>query len=164
MRDAWSVSPQADPSCGPKMPPCSLTPLTKMPIPVTQDKASFSTVLTKAYYQGQWIVIKKGARRTTVLRGYEDCQHLADLEDRYESVLMAKSFKDERFFILDEVTKRPGCELFAGIFRGRFWHAGRSRAFNDTRCNEVWPPAARRNWFLTIFWEFFTFFGDSLFC
>jgi hypothetical protein len=48
-------------------------------MPVTQAKASFSPVLTRACYQGQWVVIKKGARLTTVLLGYEDFQHLADL-------------------------------------------------------------------------------------
>lgn len=76
---AWSVSPQADPLCGPKTPPCSLPLLTKVTIPVTQAKASFSTVLTRACYQGQWVVIKKGAHLTTVLLGHEDLQHLADL-------------------------------------------------------------------------------------
>ena len=164
MRDAWSVSPQADPLCGPKTPPCSLSPLTKMTVPVTQAKASFSTVLTRACYQGQWVVIKKGARLTTVLLGYEDFQHLADLQDRSESALLAKRFKDDRFFTLDEVTKRLGYELFAGTFRGCPWHAGRSWAFNDMQCNYVWPPAARRNRFLAISWEFFTLFGESLCC
>ena len=78
-------------------------------------------------------MIKKGARLTTILLGYEDFQDLAGLEARYESDLLAKSFKDDRFFTLDEVTKQLGRELFAGIFRDRLWHAGRSRAFNDTR-------------------------------
>lgn len=88
--------------------PCSLPPLAKMTIPVTKAKASVSTVLTRACYQGQLIVIKKGAHLTAVILGYEDFQRLADLEARYESALLAKSFKDDRFFTLDDVTTRVG--------------------------------------------------------
>jgi len=43
-----------------------------------------------------------------VILGYEDYQRLVDLEDRYESALLAKSLKDDRFLRLDEVTKRLG--------------------------------------------------------
>jgi prevent-host-death family protein len=75
---------------------------------VTKAKASFSAVLARASYQGQRIVIKKGTRAAAVILGYEDYQRLVDLEDRYESALLAKSLKDDRFLRLDEVTKRLG--------------------------------------------------------
>lgn len=74
----------------------------------TKAKASFSAVLTKAGYKGERIVIKKGARPTVVVLGYEDFQHLVDLEDRFESALLTKSLKEDRFLNLDEVTKRLG--------------------------------------------------------
>jgi prevent-host-death family protein len=81
---------------------------TSSTVTATKAKASFSAVLTRAGYQGQRIVIKKGARPTAVILGYEDFQHLADLEDRFESALLTKSLKDDRFITLDEVTKRLG--------------------------------------------------------
>lgn len=81
---------------------------TSTTVTATTAKASFSAVLARAGYQGQRIVIKKGARPTAVILGYEDFQHLADLEDRYESALLTKSLKDDRFITLDEVTKRLG--------------------------------------------------------
>ena len=74
----------------------------------TKAKANFSAVLTKAGYKGERIVIKKGARPTAVVLGYEDFQHLVDLEDRFESALLTKSLKENRFLNLDEVTKRLG--------------------------------------------------------
>ncbi len=74
----------------------------------TKAKASFSTVLTRAAYQGQRIVIKKGTRPTAVILGYDDYQRLVDLEDRFESALLAKSLKEDRFLTLDDVTKRLG--------------------------------------------------------
>jgi prevent-host-death family protein len=77
-------------------------------VTATKAKASFSTVLAKAGYQGQRIVIKKGTRPTAVILGYEDFQRLVDLEDRFESALLAKSLKEDRFLTLDEVTKRLG--------------------------------------------------------
>lgn len=72
----------------------------------TKAKASFSAVLTKTGYKGERIVIKKGARPTAVVLGYEDFRHLVDLEDRFESALLTKSLKEDRFLNLDEVTKR----------------------------------------------------------
>lgn len=77
-------------------------------VTATKAKTTFSEVLTKAGYQGQRIVIKKGARPTAVILGYEDFQRLVDLEDRFESALLTKSLKDDRFLSLDEVTKRLG--------------------------------------------------------
>ena len=77
-------------------------------VTATKAKASFSAVLARAGYQGQRIVIKKGTRPTAVILGYDDYQRLVDLEDRYESALLTKSLKDDRFFTLDEVTKRLG--------------------------------------------------------
>jgi len=74
----------------------------------TKAKASFSAVLSKAGYKGERIVIKKGARPTAVVLGYEDFQRLADLEDRFESALLTKNLKEDRFLNLDEVTKRLG--------------------------------------------------------
>jgi prevent-host-death family protein len=74
----------------------------------TKAKASFSTVLSKAGYKGERIVIKKGSRPTAVVLGYEDFQHLADLEDRFESALLTKSLKEDRFLTLEQVTKRLG--------------------------------------------------------
>jgi prevent-host-death family protein len=74
----------------------------------TKAKSSFSAVLSKASYKGERIVIKKLARPTAVILSYEDFQHLADLEDRFESALLTKSLKEERFLTLDEVTKRLG--------------------------------------------------------
>jgi len=65
-------------------------------------------VLAKAGFQGQRIVIKKGTRPTAVILGYEDYQRLVDLEDRFESALLAKSLKEDRYLTLDEVTKRLG--------------------------------------------------------
>lgn len=53
-------------------------------------------------------MIKKGTRPTAVVLGYEDFQHLVDLEDRFESELLTKSLKEDRFLSLDEVTKRLG--------------------------------------------------------
>lgn len=75
-------------------------------VTATKAKASFSAVLAKAGYQGQRIVVKKGARPTAVILGYEDFQRLVGLEDRYESALLTKSLKDDRFLTLDEVTRR----------------------------------------------------------
>ena len=77
-------------------------------VTATKAKASFSAVLTQAGYQGQRIIVKKGKRPTVVILGYEDFQRLADLEDRYESALLNKSLKDDRFLTLDEVTRRLG--------------------------------------------------------
>ena len=77
-------------------------------VTATKAKASFSAVLTQAGYQGQRIIVKKGKRPTAVILGYEDFQRLADLEDRYESALLTKSLKDDRFRTLDEVTRRLG--------------------------------------------------------
>jgi prevent-host-death family protein len=77
-------------------------------VTATKAKASFSAVLTQAGYQGQRIIVKKGRRPTVVILGYEDFQRLADLEDRYESALLIKSLKDDRFLALDEVTRRLG--------------------------------------------------------
>lgn len=74
----------------------------------TKAKEGFSAVLSRAGYKGERIVIKKGARPTAVILGYEDFQHLADLEDRFESALLTKSLKEERFLTLSEVTKRLG--------------------------------------------------------
>ena len=84
------------------------TAQTSSTVTATKAKASFSAVLTRAGYQGQRIVIKKGTRPTAVILGYEDFQRLADLEDRYESALLTKSLKDNHFLTLDEVTKRLG--------------------------------------------------------
>jgi prevent-host-death family protein len=77
-------------------------------VTATKAKASFSAVLAQACYQGQRIIVKKGRRPTAVILGYEDFQRLADLEDRYESALLAKSLKDDRFLTLDDVTRRLG--------------------------------------------------------
>ncbi|MGH7180840.1 MAG: type II toxin-antitoxin system Phd/YefM family antitoxin [Nitrospiraceae bacterium] len=77
-------------------------------ITATKAKASFSAVLTQAGYQGQRIIVRKGRRPTAVILGYEDFQRLADLEDRYESALLTKSLKDDRFLALNEVTRRLG--------------------------------------------------------
>ena len=77
-------------------------------VTATKAKASFSDVLARAGYQGQRIVIKKGTRPTAVILGYDDYQRLVDLEDRYESALLTKSLKEDRFQTLDEVTKRLG--------------------------------------------------------
>lgn len=74
----------------------------------TKAKAGFSALLSRAGYQGERIVIKKGTRPTAVILGYEDFQRLADLEDRFESALLTRSLKEERFLTLDEVTKRLG--------------------------------------------------------
>ena len=77
-------------------------------VTATKAKASFSAVLAKAGYQGQRIVIKKGTRPTAVILGYDDYQRLVDLEDHYESALLARSLKEDRFLTLDDVTKRLG--------------------------------------------------------
>ena len=77
-------------------------------VTATKAKASFSAVLAQAGYQGQRIIVKKGRRPTAVILGYEDFQRLADLEDRYESALLTKSLKDDRFLTLDDVTRRLG--------------------------------------------------------
>jgi len=77
-------------------------------ITATKAKASFSAVLTQAGYQGRRIIVKKGRRPTAVILGYEDFQCLADLEDRYESALLTRSLKDDRFLPLNEVTRRLG--------------------------------------------------------
>ncbi len=74
----------------------------------TEAKASFSSVLAMAGYQGQRILVRKGRRPTAVILGYEDYQHLVDLEDRFESALLRKSLKEDRFLTLDEVTRRLG--------------------------------------------------------
>ena len=84
------------------------TAQTPSTLTATKAKASFSAVLTRAGYQGHRIVIKKGTRPTAVILGYEDFQHLADLEDRYESALLTRSLKEDRYLTLDEVTKRLG--------------------------------------------------------
>ena len=75
-------------------------------VTATKAKASFSAVLARAGYRGERIVIKKGTRRTAVILGYEDYQRLVDLEDRYESSLLSKSLKEDRYITLDQVTKR----------------------------------------------------------
>ena len=75
-------------------------------VTATKAKASFSAVLTRAGYQGQRIIIKKGTRPTAVILGYEDFQSLVDLEDRFESAVLTKSIEEDRFLSLDEVTKR----------------------------------------------------------
>ena len=72
----------------------------------TKAKATFSSVLTSAGYRGQRILVRKGRRPTAVILGYEDYQRLADLEDRFESALLSKSLKEDRFLTLDEVTSR----------------------------------------------------------
>mgnify|MGYP001567024350 FL=1 len=77
-------------------------------VTATKAKASFSAVLTQAGYQGQRIIVKKGRRPTVVILGYDDFQRLVDLEDRYESALLTKSLKDDRFLTLDDVTRRLG--------------------------------------------------------
>lgn len=77
-------------------------------VTATKAKASFSAVLARAGYQGERIVIKKGSRPTAVILGYDDYQRLVDLEERYESALLTKSLKDDRFLALDDVTKRLG--------------------------------------------------------
>jgi prevent-host-death family protein len=77
-------------------------------VTATKAKASFSAVLARAGYQGERIVIRKGSRPTAVILGYADYQRLVDLEDRYESALLTKSLKDDRFLTLDDVTKRLG--------------------------------------------------------
>lgn len=77
-------------------------------VTATKAKSGFSAVLAMAGYQGQRIVVKKGTRPTAVILGYEDYQRLADLEDRYESELLANSLKNDRFLALDDVTKRLG--------------------------------------------------------
>lgn len=77
-------------------------------VTATKAKASFSAVLARAGYRGERIVIKKGTRPTAVILGYEDYQRLVDLEDRYESSLLSKSLKDDRYITLDQVTKRLG--------------------------------------------------------
>ena len=77
-------------------------------VTATKAKANFSAVLARAGYQGQRIVIKKGAHPTAVILGYADYQRLVDLEDRYESALLTRSLKDDRFLTLDDVTKRLG--------------------------------------------------------
>lgn len=77
-------------------------------VTATKAKASFSAVLTRAGYQGERIVIKKGTRPTAVILGYEDYQRLIDLEDRYESALLTKSLRDDRFLMLDDVATRFG--------------------------------------------------------
>ncbi len=74
----------------------------------TEAKASFSSVLNSAGYRGQRILVKKGGRPTAVILGYEDYQRLVDLEDRFESALLRKSLKEDRFLTLDEVTRRLG--------------------------------------------------------
>lgn len=61
----------------------------------TKAKASFSVIIARAGYQGERIVIKKGARPTAVILGNDDYQRLVDLEDRYESALLTKSLKDD---------------------------------------------------------------------
>ncbi len=87
-------------------------------VTATKAKASFSEVFARAGYQGEWIVIKKGARPTAVILGYEDYQRLVDLEDRYESALLTKSFKDDRFLILDGMGKEAGTGLTKTITVG----------------------------------------------
>lgn len=77
-------------------------------VTATKAKASFSEVLAQAGYQGQRIIVKKGRRPTALILGYEDFQRLADLEDRYESALLTKSLKDDRFLTLYDMTRRLG--------------------------------------------------------
>jgi len=77
-------------------------------VTATKAKANFSAVLAQAGYQGQRIIVKKGRHPTAVILGYEDFQRLADLENRYESALLTKSQKDDRFLTLDDVTRRLG--------------------------------------------------------
>jgi prevent-host-death family protein len=86
----------------------SNTVQTESTVTATKAKPSFSAVFDKAGYQGQRIVIKKGARPTAVILGYDDYQRLVDLEDHYESALLTKSLKDDRFLTLDDVTNRLG--------------------------------------------------------
>jgi len=74
----------------------------------TKAKATFASVLDSAGHHGQRILVKKGARPTAVILGYEDYQRLANLEDRFESALLTKSLKEDQFLSLDEVTKRLG--------------------------------------------------------
>lgn len=74
----------------------------------TEAKASFSAVSARARYRGERIVIKKGTRPTAVILRYEDYQRLVDIEVRYESALMTRSLKEDRFLRLDEVTRRLG--------------------------------------------------------
>jgi prevent-host-death family protein len=74
----------------------------------SKAKASFSAVLTDAAFRNQRIVVKKGSRPTAVILGYEDFQRLADLEDRFESALLSRSLKEDRYLTLDEVTRRLG--------------------------------------------------------
>ena len=77
-------------------------------ITASQAKASFSAVLTETGFRGRRIIVKKGARPTAVILGYEDFQRLADLEDRFESALLSRSLKEDRFLTLDDVTRRLG--------------------------------------------------------
>jgi len=72
----------------------------------TKAKASFSAVLTRVRCKGGRIVIKKGSRPTAVVRGYEDFQRLAAIEDRFDSAVLTKSLKGDRFLTLDALTKR----------------------------------------------------------
>jgi prevent-host-death family protein len=46
-------------------------------VAATKAKATFSDVLAKAGYLGQWIIVKKEARPTAVILGYEDFQRQA---------------------------------------------------------------------------------------
>lgn len=105
------------------------TVLAASTVTATKAKASFSAVLARAGYRGERIVIKKGGRPTAVILGYDDYQRLVDLEDRYESALLAKSLKEDRFLTLDDVTQRLGCELFARILRGGLRDIGRPRTY-----------------------------------
>jgi len=75
-------------------------------VTATKAKASFSAVLARAGYQGQRIIIKKGARPTAVILGYEDFQRLVDLEDRFESAVLTKSLEEDRFLSFAGITKR----------------------------------------------------------
>lgn len=73
---------------------------------VTKAKATFSKVFAIASSEGQRIVVKKRTRPIAVILGYADFQHLAGLEDRYQSTVLTKSLKEDRFLPLGAATKR----------------------------------------------------------
>ena len=51
-------------------------------------------------------MIKKGARSEDVVLRGKVSQPLLDLEDRFESALLTRSLKEDRFLNLDEVRER----------------------------------------------------------
>jgi len=51
-------------------------------------------------------MIKKGARSEDVVFRDKVSQPLLNLEDRFESALLSKSLKEDRFLNLDEVRER----------------------------------------------------------